>query len=197
MRRRRAWVRPQLPRHAQAGLQGCLKAPPGLACRWPAWVCEPPLHGRNERLGALVTLSPLLAMPRRDTTRRLGVAWLLASACLLHHLTHWLGGSAPRWLHALSSTPVHAALAALALLGERPCLLPLRVGLARARAVPCPLLRAAMRRASVCRRPGAGNHQRGLPRPCQGRPRHEQPGGAGRHRLLCRLRRGGAAAQAG
>ncbi|EFN57825.1 hypothetical protein CHLNCDRAFT_21268 [Chlorella variabilis] len=53
----------------------------------------------------------------RDTTRRLGVAWLLASACLLHHLTHWLGGSAPRWLHALSSTPVHAALAALALLG--------------------------------------------------------------------------------
>ncbi|KAL4430152.1 hypothetical protein ABPG77_004934 [Micractinium sp. CCAP 211/92] len=53
----------------------------------------------------------------RETTRRLGVAWLLASACLLHHLTHWLGSAAPHWLHVLSSTPVHAAMSALALLG--------------------------------------------------------------------------------
>lgn len=53
----------------------------------------------------------------RETTRRLGVAWLLASACLMHHAVHWLGASAPRWLHALASTPVHAALSALALLG--------------------------------------------------------------------------------
>ena len=45
------------------------------------------------------------------------MAWLLASACLLHHAVHWLGGAAPRWLHALASTPVHAALSALALLG--------------------------------------------------------------------------------
>jgi hypothetical protein len=54
------------------------------------------------------------------------VAWLLASACLLHHLTHWLGAAAPSWLHLLASTPVHASLAALALLGEfslRGCLL--------------------------------------------------------------------------
>jgi hypothetical protein len=49
------------------------------------------------------------------------VAWLLASACLLHHLTHWLGAAAPSWLHLLASTPVHASLAALALLGEFPC----------------------------------------------------------------------------
>ncbi|PSC75437.1 copper-transporting ATPase chloroplastic [Micractinium conductrix] len=53
----------------------------------------------------------------RETTRRLGVAWLLASACLLHHVTHWLGAAAPTWLHALASTPVHAAMSALALLG--------------------------------------------------------------------------------
>jgi len=60
----------------------------------------------------------------RETTRRLGLAWLLASACLLHHLTHWLGAAAPHWLHVLASTPVHAAMSALALLGacaaERP-----------------------------------------------------------------------------
>ncbi|KAL4434160.1 hypothetical protein ABPG75_000601 [Micractinium tetrahymenae] len=53
----------------------------------------------------------------RETTRRLGVAWLLASACLLHHVTHWLGAAAPHWLHVLASTPVHAAMSALALLG--------------------------------------------------------------------------------
>ena len=53
----------------------------------------------------------------RETTRRLAVAWLLASACLLHHVTHWLGAAAPHWLHALASTPVHAAMSALALLG--------------------------------------------------------------------------------
>jgi Cu2+-exporting ATPase len=54
----------------------------------------------------------------RETTRRLGVAWLLASACLLHHAAHWLGAAAPAWLHALAhATPIHAALSALALLG--------------------------------------------------------------------------------
>ena len=62
---------------------------------------------------------PLLAALSccRDTTRRLAVAWLLASACLLHHATHWLGPAAPHWLHVLASTPVHAAMSALALLG--------------------------------------------------------------------------------
>lgn len=64
-------------------------------------------------------LDSLALLRCRDTTRQLAVAWLLASACLLHHLTHWLGAAAPHWLHALASTPVHAAMSALALLGER------------------------------------------------------------------------------
>lgn len=71
-------------------------------------------------LGNLTQLSSLPSPGPccRDTTRRLAVAWLLASACLVHHLTHWLGGSAPAWLHLLSATPVHATLSAMALLGE-------------------------------------------------------------------------------
>ena len=61
---------------------------------------------REERLARLA-----------DATRRLAVAWLLASGCLLHHAVHWAGARAPMWLHALASTPVHAALSALAILG--------------------------------------------------------------------------------
>lgn len=84
---------------------------------------------------------------RRETTRRLGVAWLLASACLLHHLTHWLGSAAPHWLHVLSSTPVHAAMSALALLGEPPAY----AAAPRVRAVSPPL----MLWATLCRSRGA------------------------------------------
>eukprot|EP00887_Chlorella_sp_A99_P000769 scaffold5.g769.t1 len=50
-------------------------------------------------------------------TRRLGLAWLLASVCLAHHGVHWLGAAAPGWMRALCTTPAHAAVSALVLLG--------------------------------------------------------------------------------
>jgi Cu+-exporting ATPase len=53
----------------------------------------------------------------RETTKRLVFAWVLASACLVHHVIHWLGASVPSWVHFLGSTPVNATLSALALLG--------------------------------------------------------------------------------
>lgn len=54
----------------------------------------------------------------REASKRLVVAWFLASGCLIHHLVHWLGpASTPIWLRFLSSTPVTASLSALALLG--------------------------------------------------------------------------------
>jgi Cu+-exporting ATPase len=56
-----------------------------------------------------------------ETTKQLAVAWLLASACLLHHVVHWFGGSiplVPSSLAALLSTPLaRGALSAAALLG--------------------------------------------------------------------------------
>lgn len=56
-----------------------------------------------------------------ETTKQLAVAWLLASACLLHHVAHWFGGSIPfipSSLAALLSTPLaRGALSAAALLG--------------------------------------------------------------------------------
>lgn len=77
------------------------------------------LECRESGVKPEMSTTALFCLPAcRETTRRLGVAWLLASACLLHHLTHWLGAAAPHWLHALASTPVHATLSALALLGE-------------------------------------------------------------------------------
>lgn len=53
----------------------------------------------------------------RDTTRRLMVAWILASACAAHHIVHWFGAAVPAWAHFLVSTRGQAALSALALLG--------------------------------------------------------------------------------
>ena len=54
----------------------------------------------------------------REATTRLALAWVLASACLVHHAVHLLGPAAPGWLHMLCATPVQAALSAFALLGE-------------------------------------------------------------------------------
>ena len=51
------------------------------------------------------------------TTKKLVVAWILASACVVHHVVHWLGATVPSWVHFLGSTPVNATLSALALLG--------------------------------------------------------------------------------
>ena len=52
----------------------------------------------------------------REATGRLALAWLLASVCLTGHVGHlWPG--APRLLRMLGSTPVHAAMSALAMLG--------------------------------------------------------------------------------
>ncbi len=55
----------------------------------------------------------------KAATRKLILAWLLASACLTGHLGHlWHG--APQWVHYLGSPPVHATMSAAALLGETP-----------------------------------------------------------------------------
>ena len=85
----------------------------------------------------------------RSASRRLGLAWLLASACLLHHGVHWLGPAAPGWLKVFCSTPAHATLSALALLGAPRLLLPrllLPEGCGGLCFGQCPL---ATRRASV------------------------------------------------
>lgn len=53
----------------------------------------------------------------KEATGRLVVAWVLASACLTGHLAHlWKG--APAWLHIFGRPSVHAAMSALALIGE-------------------------------------------------------------------------------
>lgn len=52
----------------------------------------------------------------REATRRLALAWLLASTCLAGHLTH-LWPAAPRFLHLLHKPAVAAATSALAMLG--------------------------------------------------------------------------------
>ena len=86
------------------------------------------------------------------------MAWLLASACLLHHAVHWLGPAAPGWLHALASTPVHAAMSALALLGA--CCCGLRSAL---------LLQARLALAISCRLP---SQPAAAPLPRRPRPQH-------------------------
>ena len=52
----------------------------------------------------------------REATRRLALAWLLASTCLAGHLTH-LWPAAPRFLHLLHKPVIAAATSALAMLG--------------------------------------------------------------------------------
>ena len=53
----------------------------------------------------------------REKTFQVVVAWGLASACMIHHVAHWFGVAAPRFVHVLGSTMGTAALSALALLG--------------------------------------------------------------------------------
>ena len=72
--------------------------------------------------GTLLQFRQHLVLPPRcrrlkAATRKLILAWLLASACLTGHLGHlWHG--APQWVHTLGSPPVHATMSAAALLGE-------------------------------------------------------------------------------
>ncbi len=67
---------------------------------------------------SLALLSPPPPPPGQPLAQ-LVVAFALASACIAHHLVHWLGGSAPHWLHhVVGSVPLQATLSALALLGE-------------------------------------------------------------------------------
>jgi Cu2+-exporting ATPase len=68
--------------------------------------------------------SKVVQAKRRERLRRLKqatvqviVAWGLASACMLHHIVHWFGAAAPKWLQLLASTPGSAAMSALAILG--------------------------------------------------------------------------------
>jgi Cu+-exporting ATPase len=53
----------------------------------------------------------------REKTLQVIVAWGLASACMIHHIAHWFGVAAPKFVHLLGSTMGTAALSALALLG--------------------------------------------------------------------------------
>jgi P-type Cu+ transporter len=52
----------------------------------------------------------------RESTQRVIVAWALASACLLGHISHFFHTSAP-WLHVLHSNPVHITLSLFAMAG--------------------------------------------------------------------------------
>eukprot|EP00850_Spirogloea_muscicola_P005502 SM000025S08397 [mRNA] locus=s25:534932:540937:- [translate_table: standard] len=53
----------------------------------------------------------------RDSGRRLAVAWGLAAACLAGHAAHYFPRLFPSWLHFLHTTPFHAALSVVALVG--------------------------------------------------------------------------------
>jgi len=53
----------------------------------------------------------------KEATKKLAVAWILASACLAHHVTHWFGLHLPANLSWLGATSTHAGLSALALIG--------------------------------------------------------------------------------
>lgn len=53
----------------------------------------------------------------RQVTMNLALAWGLSAVCGLGHLAHAWGANAPAWLHALHSTPLHAALSVAALIG--------------------------------------------------------------------------------
>ncbi|KAH9533788.1 hypothetical protein CY35_18G070500 [Sphagnum magellanicum] len=64
------------------------------------------LKKREERLARL-----------KDSGRRLVVAWTMAAVCLVGHAGHFLGNSAPAWVHLLHSTKFHAALCLAALAG--------------------------------------------------------------------------------
>jgi len=68
--------------------------------------------------------SKVVQAKRKERLRRLKqatvqvfVAWGLASACMMHHIVHWFGAAAPKWLQLLASTPGSAAMSALAILG--------------------------------------------------------------------------------
>lgn len=77
-----------------------------------------PIDGGSNAAGKVVQAKREERLRRiRDTTWRLAVAWLLASACMVHHVAHWLGAAVPAWMHVLGSTPVNATLSALALIG--------------------------------------------------------------------------------
>ena len=52
----------------------------------------------------------------KESTRRVIIAWGLASACLLGHISHFLHASAP-WLKVLHSNPVHITLSLFAMAG--------------------------------------------------------------------------------
>ena len=52
----------------------------------------------------------------KESTQRVIVAWALASACLLGHLSHFFHSSAP-WLRVLHSNPVHITLSIFAMSG--------------------------------------------------------------------------------
>jgi hypothetical protein len=53
----------------------------------------------------------------REITMNLIIAWGLSAVCGLSHALHMLGASAPAWLKAINTLPVHAGLSAAALLG--------------------------------------------------------------------------------
>ncbi|KAJ3676907.1 hypothetical protein LUZ60_002631 [Juncus effusus] len=46
----------------------------------------------------------------KESGRELAVSWALCSICLIGHLSHFLGPSAPAWLHLLHSTKFHLSL---------------------------------------------------------------------------------------
>ena len=52
----------------------------------------------------------------KESTQRVIVAWALASACLLGHVSHFFHASAP-WLRVLHSNPVHITLSLFAMAG--------------------------------------------------------------------------------
>ena len=52
----------------------------------------------------------------KESTQRVIVAWALASACLLGHISHFFHASAP-WLKVLHSNPVHITLSLFAMAG--------------------------------------------------------------------------------
>ncbi|KAG1342359.1 copper-transporting ATPase PAA1, chloroplastic [Cocos nucifera] len=53
----------------------------------------------------------------KESGQELAVSWALCTVCFLGHIAHFLGASAPSWLHAFHSTRFHLSLSLMTFVG--------------------------------------------------------------------------------
>ena len=76
-------------------------------------------HGKETRAASKVVQAKREERIRklREKAFQVAVAWGLASACMIHHVIHWFGLAAPKFVQVVGSTVGTATLSAIALLG--------------------------------------------------------------------------------